>query len=85
MAAVFQTPKEDLNSRLGMNLKRAMLLRLARRDTELYPNDLVKRETVYNKYKVPNHELTQLLRTNFALISWREMNKMPVLSFLLFF
>ncbi|XP_014326139.1 39S ribosomal protein L28, mitochondrial [Xiphophorus maculatus] len=48
---ILKTPKEDLNSRLGMNLKRAMLLRLARRDTELYPNDLVKRETVYNKYK----------------------------------
>uniref|UniRef100_A0A3Q3G366 Large ribosomal subunit protein bL28m n=1 Tax=Labrus bergylta TaxID=56723 RepID=A0A3Q3G366_9LABR len=28
-----------LNSKLGMDLKRAMLLRLARKDTELYPND----------------------------------------------
>lgn len=35
-----------------MDLKRAMLLRLARRKTELYPSDAVKREKVYNKYKV---------------------------------
>ncbi|XP_054901519.1 39S ribosomal protein L28, mitochondrial [Poeciliopsis prolifica] len=56
---ILKTPKEDLNSRLGMNLKRAMLLRLARRDTELYPDDPVKRETVYNKYKqfeIPEEE-----------------------------
>lgn len=47
-----QTQKEDLNSKLGMNLKRAMLLRLARKNTELYPTDAVKREKVYSKYKV---------------------------------
>lgn len=35
-----------------MDLKRAMLLRLARRNTELYPDDPVKREEVYNKFKV---------------------------------
>ena len=35
-----------------MDLKRAMLLRLARRETELYPTDHVKRATVYSKYKV---------------------------------
>lgn len=35
-----------------MDLKRAMLLRLARKNTELYPSDSVKREKVYNKYKV---------------------------------
>ena len=35
-----------------MDLKRAMLLRLARKDTQLYPDDAVKREKVYNKYKV---------------------------------
>lgn len=29
-----------------------MLLRLARQNTELYPNDPVKRDKVYNKYKV---------------------------------
>lgn len=29
-----------------------MLLRLAHQNTELYPSDPVKREKVYNKYKV---------------------------------
>lgn len=48
---ILKTTKEDLNSKLGMDLKRAMLLRLARKDTELYPDDPVKREQVYNKYK----------------------------------
>ncbi|KAM3875487.1 large ribosomal subunit protein bL28m [Diretmus argenteus] len=56
---ILQTPKEDLNSKLGMDLKRAMLLRLARKDTELYPNDSSKREKVYNKFKrfeIPEEE-----------------------------
>lgn len=56
---ILKTPKEDLNSKLGMDLKRAMLLRLARKDTDLYPNDPVKREKVYEKYKqfeVPEEE-----------------------------
>lgn len=35
-----------------MDLKRAMLLRLARRDTQLYPDDPTRREKIYNKYKV---------------------------------
>ncbi|XP_038548281.1 39S ribosomal protein L28, mitochondrial isoform X1 [Micropterus salmoides] len=48
---ILKTPKEDLNSKLGMDLKRAMLIRLARKNTELYPNDPVKREKVYSKYK----------------------------------
>ncbi|KAI1893236.1 hypothetical protein AGOR_G00121620 [Albula goreensis] len=48
---ILKTPKEDLNSKLGMDLKRAMLLRLARRDTELYPDDPVRREQVYSRYK----------------------------------
>lgn len=48
---ILQTSKEDLNSKLGMDLKRAMLLRLARKNTELYPDDPDKREKVYNKYK----------------------------------
>lgn len=47
-----QTPKQDLNSKFGMDLKRAMLLRLARRDTELYPDDPARKENIYNKYKV---------------------------------
>lgn len=37
-----------------MDLKRAMLLRLARKDTELYPDDPARREKIYNKYKVQN-------------------------------
>lgn len=56
---ILKTPKEDLNSKLGMDLKRAMLLRLARKTTELYPNDPVKREKVYGKYKqfeIPEEE-----------------------------
>uniref|UniRef100_A0A8C5EWB6 Large ribosomal subunit protein bL28m n=1 Tax=Gouania willdenowi TaxID=441366 RepID=A0A8C5EWB6_GOUWI len=48
---ILKTPKEDLQSKLGMDLKRAMLLRLARRDKELYPEDPTKRDKVYCKYK----------------------------------
>ncbi|XP_029923661.1 large ribosomal subunit protein bL28m [Myripristis murdjan] len=56
---ILKTPKEDLNSKLGMDLKRAMLLRLARKDTELYPDNPTMREKVYSKYKqfeVPEEE-----------------------------
>uniref|UniRef100_H3C9B9 Large ribosomal subunit protein bL28m n=1 Tax=Tetraodon nigroviridis TaxID=99883 RepID=H3C9B9_TETNG len=56
---ILKTPKEDLNSKLGMDLKRAMLLRLARRSTELYPNDPARRDRVYGKYKqfeIPEEE-----------------------------
>ncbi|XP_020784313.1 39S ribosomal protein L28, mitochondrial [Boleophthalmus pectinirostris] len=56
---ILKTPKEDLNSKLGMDLKRAMLLRLARKDQELYPHDSDTRERVYNKYKqfeIPEEE-----------------------------
>ncbi|KAK9520904.1 hypothetical protein VZT92_020762 [Zoarces viviparus] len=56
---ILNTSKEDLNSKLGEDLKRAMLLRLARRNTELYPSDPVKREKVYIKYKqfeIPEEE-----------------------------
>ncbi|KAJ8280183.1 hypothetical protein GJAV_G00051530 [Gymnothorax javanicus] len=53
------TAKQDLNSKLGMDLKRAMLLRLARWETELYLDDPARRETIYNKYKkfvIPEEE-----------------------------
>ncbi|XP_031716987.1 large ribosomal subunit protein bL28m [Anarrhichthys ocellatus] len=56
---ILNTSKEDLNSKLGEDLKRAMLLRLARRNTELYPSDPVKGEKVYIKYKqfeIPEEE-----------------------------
>ncbi|XP_047676912.1 39S ribosomal protein L28, mitochondrial isoform X3 [Tachysurus fulvidraco] len=48
---ILKTPKQDLNSKFGMDLKRAMLLRLAHKDTELYPDDPTRREKIYNKYK----------------------------------
>uniref|UniRef100_UPI00358F4483 large ribosomal subunit protein bL28m isoform X1 n=1 Tax=Myxine glutinosa TaxID=7769 RepID=UPI00358F4483 len=48
---ILKTPKEDLNSKLGMDLKRAMLLRLARKDTHMYPNEPEKGERIYNTYK----------------------------------
>ncbi|XP_059197355.1 39S ribosomal protein L28, mitochondrial [Centropristis striata] len=56
---ILKTSKEDLNSKLGMDLKRAMLLRLANRDTELYPSDPLKRDKIYSKYKqfeIPKEE-----------------------------
>ncbi|XP_064408742.1 39S ribosomal protein L28, mitochondrial [Latimeria chalumnae] len=56
---ILKTPQVDLNSKLGMDLKRAMLLRLARKDTELYPDDPAKREAIFNKYKefvIPEEE-----------------------------
>ncbi|XP_051966261.1 39S ribosomal protein L28, mitochondrial isoform X1 [Xyrauchen texanus] len=48
---ILKTPKQDLNSKFGMDLKRAMLLRLARKDTGLYPDDPSRREKIYNRYK----------------------------------
>ncbi|KAG8432858.1 hypothetical protein GDO86_017206 [Hymenochirus boettgeri] len=48
---ILKTPKEDLNSKFGMDLKRAMLLRLASRDPNLHPNDQSKRQQIYDKYK----------------------------------
>jgi len=56
---ILKTHKVDLQSKLGMDLKRAMLLRLCRKDTELYPNDPAKREVIYNRYKdlvIPEEE-----------------------------
>lgn len=34
-----------------MQLKRDMLVRLAKKETDLYPNDKEKQETIYNRYK----------------------------------
>ncbi|KAJ3591083.1 hypothetical protein NHX12_009030 [Muraenolepis orangiensis] len=56
---ILKTSKDNLKSKLGMDLKRAMLLRLAGRDTQLYPQDPVKRDQVYSKYKqfeIPEEE-----------------------------
>uniref|UniRef100_A0A8V5FTE9 Large ribosomal subunit protein bL28m n=1 Tax=Melopsittacus undulatus TaxID=13146 RepID=A0A8V5FTE9_MELUD len=56
---ILKTPKADMCSKLGMDLKRTMLLRLARRDPKLHPDDPAKREAIYNKYKefvIPEEE-----------------------------
>ncbi|XP_028561116.2 large ribosomal subunit protein bL28m [Podarcis muralis] len=56
---ILKTPKAELCSKLGMDLKRTMLLRLARRDPSLHPDDPAKREAIYDKYKefvIPEEE-----------------------------
>ncbi|NXJ11762.1 RM28 protein, partial [Odontophorus gujanensis] len=53
------TPKVDMCSKLGMDLKRTMLLRLARRDPKLHPDDPARREAIYDKYRefvIPEEE-----------------------------
>ncbi|XP_002739345.1 large ribosomal subunit protein bL28m-like [Saccoglossus kowalevskii] len=47
---ILKTPREDLQSKLGLDLKRHMLLKLLSKD-EMYPDDEVKREKIYNRYK----------------------------------
>lgn len=47
-----QTPEEDLCSKFGMDLKRGMLLRLARQDPQLHPDNPQKRAAIFDKYKV---------------------------------
>lgn len=42
-----------------MDLKRGMLLRLARRDPQLHPDDPARRDAIYDKYKdftIPEEE-----------------------------
>ncbi|XP_076243022.1 mitochondrial ribosomal protein L28 [Calliopsis andreniformis] len=46
---LLKTPACDLKSELALKLKRQILIALA--DKTLYPDDPVKREEVYNKYK----------------------------------
>ncbi|KAM7333181.1 hypothetical protein ACRRTK_006501 [Alexandromys fortis] len=41
----------DLCSKFGMDLKRGMLLRLARQDPQLHPDDPERRLAIYEKYK----------------------------------
>ncbi|KYO44564.1 large ribosomal subunit protein bL28m [Alligator mississippiensis] len=56
---ILKTSKADMCSKLGMDLKRTMLLRLARKDPNLHPNDPTKREAIYNKYSefvIPEEE-----------------------------
>ncbi|KAJ6655984.1 hypothetical protein lerEdw1_004569 [Lerista edwardsae] len=59
VSAPAQTPKAELCSKLGMDLKRTMLLRLARQDPSLHPDDPARREAVYHKYRefvIPEEE-----------------------------
>ncbi|XP_010618915.1 39S ribosomal protein L28, mitochondrial [Fukomys damarensis] len=56
---ILKTPKEDLCSKFGMDLKRGMLLRLARQDPRLHPDDPERRTAIYDKYKefvIPEEE-----------------------------
>jgi len=46
---ILRTHEVDMCSKLGMKLKREMLLVLARKS--MYPNDPAKRDAVYEKYK----------------------------------
>ncbi|PBC30875.1 large ribosomal subunit protein bL28m [Apis cerana] len=46
---LLKTPACDLKSELALKIKRQILLSLA--DKTLYPNDIVKREEIYTKYK----------------------------------
>nr|ACO83102.1 mitochondrial ribosomal protein L28 (predicted) [Dasypus novemcinctus] len=48
---ILKTPQEDLCSKFGMDLKRGMLLRLARQDPQLHPDDPGRRAAIYSKYK----------------------------------
>ncbi|XP_060642672.2 large ribosomal subunit protein bL28m [Anolis sagrei] len=56
---LLKTPKAELCSKLGMDLKRTLLLRLARKDPALHPEDPARREAIYAKYKefvIPEEE-----------------------------
>nr|XP_054754687.1 39S ribosomal protein L28, mitochondrial-like [Lytechinus pictus] len=55
---ILQTPAEDLNSLVGMILKRHLFLRLAN-PQDMYPDDPQNRDKIYNKYKrfvIPKEE-----------------------------
>ncbi|XP_064636698.1 large ribosomal subunit protein bL28m-like [Lineus longissimus] len=54
---ILKTHEVDLQSNLGMKLKREMIITLSRKS--MYPDDPVKREEIYNKYKefiIPEEE-----------------------------
>lgn len=46
-----KTHEVDLKSDIGMQLKREMLITIAKKDTDLYPNDKEKQQLIYNRYK----------------------------------
>ncbi|EHH60012.1 hypothetical protein EGM_11274, partial [Macaca fascicularis] len=56
---ILKASGEDLCSKFGMDLKRGMLLRLARQDPQLHPEDPERRAAIYDKYKefaIPEEE-----------------------------
>lgn len=72
---ILKTHERDLNSRLGMKLRRDMLLALVKKD--MYPGDPEKRELIYNKYKefiIPEEEAEWIgLSTREAIEKGREL------------
>ncbi|XP_063223435.1 large ribosomal subunit protein bL28m isoform X3 [Bacillus rossius redtenbacheri] len=54
---LLQTKACDLKSDLALKLKRLILLDL--KDKNLYPNDPVKKEEIYNKYKIYLEQYTE--------------------------
>jgi large subunit ribosomal protein L28 len=48
---ILKTHEVDLKSHIGMQLKREMLITLAKKDTDLYPNDKQKQAEIYERYK----------------------------------
>jgi large subunit ribosomal protein L28 len=48
---LIKTHEVDLKSDIGMQLKREMLIALAKKETDLFPNDKEKQQLVFNRYK----------------------------------
>lgn len=75
---ILKTHEVDLKSDIGMQLKREMLMKLAKKDTDLYPNDKQKQETIYNRYKefvIPLEEAEWV-----GLKPWEAMKKLKNLE-----
>ncbi|RNA42640.1 39S ribosomal mitochondrial [Brachionus plicatilis] len=71
---ILKTHEVDLKSDIGMQLKREMLIRLAKKDTDLYPQDQKKQEIIYNRYKefvIPIEEAEWV-----GLKPWEAVNKL---------
>ena len=41
----------DLKSDIGIQLKREMLITLAKKESDLYPDDKAKQELIFSRYK----------------------------------
>jgi hypothetical protein len=58
-----------MRSDVGMELKRQMLITLAKKDTDLYPQDKIKQEMIYNRYKEFAIPVVALLKKlNFKIV-----------------